>query len=39
VPVIAIAFITIGINLVLDGLRRRSTRFEDARAAEATTVI
>lgn len=39
VPVIAIAFITIGINLVLDGFRRRSTRFEDAKAAEATTVI
>jgi peptide/nickel transport system permease protein len=39
VPVIAIAFITIGINLVLDGFRRRTTRFEDAKAAEATTVI
>ena len=39
VPVVAIAFITIGINLVLDGFRRRSVRFEDAKAAEATVVI
>jgi peptide/nickel transport system permease protein len=39
VPVIAIACITIGINLVLDGFRRRTTRFDDAKAAEATAVI
>jgi peptide/nickel transport system permease protein len=39
VPVIAIAFLTIGINLMLDGYRRRTTRFEEAKAEDATVVI
>jgi peptide/nickel transport system permease protein len=38
-PVIAIAFITIGINLVLDGYRRRSSTWDTASATETTRVV
>ena len=38
-PVIAIAFITIGINLVLDGYRRRSSTWHTASATETTRVV
>lgn len=38
-PVVAISFITIGINLVLDGFRRRSSALQAATATEHTRVV
>jgi peptide/nickel transport system permease protein len=38
-PIIAISFITIGINLVLDGYRRRTDAWQTAAAAENTRVV
>jgi peptide/nickel transport system permease protein len=39
VPVIAISLITIGINLALDGSRRRTAVLQSEEAAEATNVV